>query len=143
MKDTDPILETEINNMPKVDDLIKQQDTDAMKWALAFKRIIIENEFTIDDMKDESYMVGWFANAMMTQYDWIQGQKPNKVSVPNDPEGLQLQCKIECEWDMGFKYIYDNYEEAVRAVEEVDWTEAGYETWQEVEADGLLSIEEL
>lgn len=78
MQDTKPVLTTDVQDMPNVDDLIKHQDTDAMKWALAFKRVIIENGFDMDTMKDESYMVGWFANAMMTQHDWAHN---NKVTI--------------------------------------------------------------
>ena len=69
MKDTNPVLIKDISLMPNVDDLIKQQNTDGMKWALALKRCIIENDFTIADIKDESYMVGWFANAICIAQD--------------------------------------------------------------------------
>lgn len=57
--------------------------------------------------------------------------------------------KIWCEWDMGFSNVSDYYtvvetkEEAIKILEEADWDMVGFNTWQEVEDEGLLSIEEM
>jgi hypothetical protein len=40
--------------------------TDAMVWAKEFCRILRENDIRLEDI-DEGWMVGWFANAMVTQ----------------------------------------------------------------------------
>lgn len=59
--------------------------------------------------------------------------------------------KVWCEWDMWFecKMRIDDYttmhetrEDAITALEKADWSTVDYNNWQEVEADGLLSIEE-
>lgn len=77
-------IEQDIGNMSDVEDLIKQQDTDAMKWALAFKKCIIENEFTMGDMKDENYMVSWFANAIEVTLDSLQNVTNAKLDSKID-----------------------------------------------------------
>ena len=57
--------------------------------------------------------------------------------------------KVWCEWNMGFSNIDDNTsvfqtrEEAIRVLDNVDWSEVEYNSWQEVQEDGLLSIEEV
>ena len=58
--------------------------------------------------------------------------------------------KIWCEWDMGFSRAINNYDsvyntmkEALADLETRDWEMVGYNTWQEVEEDRLLYIEEL
>lgn len=58
--------------------------------------------------------------------------------------------KIWCEWDMGFSgaindydSVYETMEEALADLETIDWKMVDYNTWQEVEEDGLLDIEEL
>ncbi len=58
--------------------------------------------------------------------------------------------KIWCEWDMGFsgaindyESAYDTMEDAIKALDSRKWSIVGYNTWQEVEADGLLSVEEI
>lgn len=79
MGDIELELEEDLSKMPAVEDLVGSLDTDAMKWALAFKRVIIENNFTIEDMKDEGYMVSWFASALMTQHDWCHNEGKGKV----------------------------------------------------------------
>lgn len=53
----------------KPEELIKTHNTDAMEWAKSFKETILENNFDLETIIDESYMVGWFANAIMTMYD--------------------------------------------------------------------------
>ena len=39
--------------------------------------------------------------------------------------------------------VYNTMKEALADLETRDWEMVGYNTWQEVEEDGLLSIEEL
>ena len=60
--------------------------------------------------------------------------------------------KIWCEWDMGFSNIdgrnysvFENKEKAIKTLEKVDWAFTGdnYESWEEVEQDGLLNITEI
>lgn len=58
--------------------------------------------------------------------------------------------KIWCGWDMGVSRAINNYDsvyntmkEALADLETRDWEMVGYNTWQEVEEDGLLYIEEL
>ena len=58
--------------------------------------------------------------------------------------------KVWCEWDMGFNgYIIDDYttiynskEEAIEDISKVKWKMVGFDSWEEVEAQGLLDIEE-
>lgn len=45
--------------------------TDAAKWAAAFRQIAIKLGYS--DM-DEGWLIGWFANAIMRQYDELQWQ---------------------------------------------------------------------
>ena len=58
--------------------------------------------------------------------------------------------KIWCEWDMGFSgaindydSVYGTMEEALADLETRNWKMVDYNTWQEVEEDGLLSIERI
>lgn len=58
--------------------------------------------------------------------------------------------KVWCEWDMYLPNTFGNYytifeskELAIEHLEKVDWTCVGYNTWQEVEEDGLLDITNL
>lgn len=59
------------------------------------------------------------------------------------------KVKVWCEWDMGFSNIddnnsvFDSREEAIEILEQVNWKQIGCENWQEVESDGLLTIEEI
>lgn len=70
------------------------------------------------------------------------------VSRLKKDKGLKM-VKVWCEWDMGFSNITDNYsvfetrEDAIKALEGADWESVDYKNWQEVEEDGLLSIDEL
>ena len=58
--------------------------------------------------------------------------------------------KVWCEWDMGFNgYVVDDYntiynskEEAIEDISKVNWKMVGFDSWEEVEAQGLLNIEE-
>lgn len=57
---------------------------------------------------------------------------------------------VWCEWDMGFSNIdgeyysvFENMEKAIETLENVDWKMVGYDTWQDVDADGLLDIQEI
>ena len=58
--------------------------------------------------------------------------------------------KVWCEWDMGFNgYVVDDYttiynskEEAIEDISKVKWKMVGFDSWEEVEAQGLLDIEE-
>ena len=49
--------------------LIGELNTDAMEWAKSFKKVVQDNNFTLEEVIDESYMVVWFANVIMCQYD--------------------------------------------------------------------------
>ena len=58
--------------------------------------------------------------------------------------------KVWCEWDTGFSgaindydSVYETMEEAIAELETRDWKMVGYNTWQEVEEDGLLDITNL
>ena len=58
--------------------------------------------------------------------------------------------KIWCEWDMGFsgaindyESVYDTMEDAIKDLESRKWSMVDYNTWQEVEEDGLLNVEEI
>lgn len=57
--------------------------------------------------------------------------------------------KVWCEWDMGFSNIddyysvFENMEKVIETLENVDWKMVGYDTWQDVDADGLLGIQEI
>lgn len=58
--------------------------------------------------------------------------------------------KVWCEWDMGFNgyvvddynTIYDTKEEAIVDISKANWKMVGFNSWEEVEAQGLLNIEE-
>jgi hypothetical protein len=52
-------------------DLIKNQDTDAYKWATAFVQTIEEHKIVID----QGLMIGWFANAIMCMHDKLYNTK--------------------------------------------------------------------
>lgn len=57
-------------------------------------------------------------------------------------------CTIWCEWDMGWNYgdsdgIYKSIEDAHTHLESINWQDVGYDTWQDVEEDGLLNISTL
>ena len=58
--------------------------------------------------------------------------------------------KIWCEWDMEFSgaindydSVYGTMKEALADLETINWKMVEYNNWQEVEEDGLLSIEEI
>ncbi len=46
----------------------------AMDWAKFF--VELTRDMDCDVFRDEGYMVGWFANAMMAMHDHIKGTKP-------------------------------------------------------------------
>jgi hypothetical protein len=48
---------------------------DARDWAEAFCKVCTEKGF--DPVKDEDWVMGWFANALMRGYD--QGRAENEV----------------------------------------------------------------
>ena len=48
---------------------------DAMAWAKFFVKTIKQNNLTMDDILDEGYMVGWFANAMMAMHDSLKDKE--------------------------------------------------------------------
>jgi hypothetical protein len=56
--------------------------------------------------------------------------------------------KVWCEWDMGFSNIdgdyysvFENMEKAIETLENANWKYVEYSSWEEVEQDGLLTIE--
>ena len=56
--------------------------------------------------------------------------------------------KVWCEWDMGFSNIdgdyysvFENMEKAIETLENANWKDVEYSSWEEVEQDGLLTIE--
>lgn len=57
--------------------------------------------------------------------------------------------KVWCEWDMGFNgyvvdsynTIYDTKEEAIADISKANWKMVGFDSWEKVEAEGLLNIE--
>lgn len=58
--------------------------------------------------------------------------------------------KIWCEWDMGFsgaindyESVYATMEDAIKSLESRNWKMVGYNSWEEVESDGLLCVEEI
>jgi hypothetical protein len=52
-------------------ELVKNQDTNAYKWALAFVQTIEEHKIVID----QSTMISWFANAIMCMHDKLYNTK--------------------------------------------------------------------
>ena len=52
-------------------DLIKELDTDAMKWAEAFMGRIAQGHFTRNDIEADM-LVGWFASAIETAKDRVR-----------------------------------------------------------------------
>lgn len=62
-------------------DLVKNQDTDASKWAKAFLETFNPNNFRT--FPDEADMIGWFANAIMTAHD----KQANKYEALLKEEG--------------------------------------------------------
>jgi len=52
-------------------DMSIHNNPDAMAWAKFF--IEKTKDMDRDSFRDEEYMVGWFANAMMAMYDHIMG----------------------------------------------------------------------
>jgi len=48
------------------------ETTDAQVWAKEFIRIKNENNWTLEDI-DESFMLSWFANAIVTAQDSQSG----------------------------------------------------------------------
>ena len=54
-------------------DMSIHTNPDAMAWAKLFIRKT-EN-MDRDAFRDEGYMVGWFANALMAMHDHLTGQK--------------------------------------------------------------------
>ena len=48
-------------------ELVKTQSRDAMKWAESFSSTC--EEYTKDEILDEGYMAGWFANSMTVMYN--------------------------------------------------------------------------
>lgn len=70
-------------------ELVKTQSRDSMKWAESFSGVC--EEFTKDEILDEGYMVGWFANSMMAMYDSLHN---NEIKLLTDKisklKGLML-----------------------------------------------------
>jgi len=54
-------------------DMSIHTNPDAMAWAKFF--VETTKNMDRDAFRDESYMVGWFANAMMTMHDYVTGTK--------------------------------------------------------------------
>ena len=42
-----------------------------------------------------------------------------------------------------YESIYDTMEEAIEDLESRDWKMVGYSSWEEVDSDGLLYVEEI
>jgi len=51
--------------------------------------------------------------------------------------------QIDCEWDMGFADAYKTREKAQKAIDEMDWESMVGYTLEEVQADGMVSINEI
>lgn len=66
-------------------DLVKEQNTDAQKWAKAFMDTKEKNNFVID----EALMIGWFANAIMTMNDKLKNEEKDLISSMNDVMKVQ------------------------------------------------------
>lgn len=54
--------------------------------------------------------------------------------------------KTWCEWDFGWNFneysgVYKSLEDVHTHLESIIWQDVGYDTWQDVEEDGLLTIE--
>lgn len=54
-------------------DLSIHQNPDAAAWAKFF--IETTKDMDIDSIRDEAYMIGWFANGMMAMHDHLMGIK--------------------------------------------------------------------
>lgn len=50
---------------------------------------------------------------------------------------------IWCEWDMGFADAYSTEEKAQQAIDEMDWEGMCDYTLEEVQKDGMVSINEV
>lgn len=57
-------------------DLLKTQDTDAMKWSISFNQTAIELGY---QPMDEGWLVAWFANAMCVQMDSTSNKKNEEI----------------------------------------------------------------
>ena len=55
-------------------DMNIHHNPDAMVWAKFF--VETTKDMDRDAFRDEGYMVGWFANAMMAMHDHIKGIRP-------------------------------------------------------------------
>lgn len=67
-------------------DLLKNQDTDAMKWAQAFMDTAEKQGWTLPPEVDVMLMLAWFANAMMTQHDYTYWKKIKPLEVELEKE---------------------------------------------------------
>lgn len=54
-------------------DMSIHNNPDAMAWAKFF--VERTKDMNRDSFRDEEYMVGWFANAMMAMHDHVKGIK--------------------------------------------------------------------
>jgi hypothetical protein len=54
-------------------DMSIHTNPDAMAWAKFF--VETTKNMDRDTFRDESYMVAWFANAMMAMHDYVTGTK--------------------------------------------------------------------
>lgn len=58
-------------------DMSIHANPDAQAWAKFF--IETTRDMDRDAFRDESYMIGWFANAMMAMHDHITGQRVTDI----------------------------------------------------------------
>jgi len=64
-------------NMIDPVDLVKQQITDGHLWAKSFMDTLNAGHFTKDDI-DESLMIAWFCNAIVTAQDKCYHEQTKK-----------------------------------------------------------------
>ena len=64
-----------MENKINAEDLVKNQDIDASRWAAAFMQIFGSDLRQID----EGLMISWFANSIMVTHDKISNEKDAAV----------------------------------------------------------------
>ena len=62
-------------------DLVKTQSRDAVKWAKSFTETC--KDFTKEEILDESYLIVWFANAMMAMHDSLYNNEFKSTTDQN------------------------------------------------------------
>jgi len=106
-------------------DLVKNQDTDARKWAISFVQTVEENN--LKDSIDVDLMTTWFACAIMSQYDNLHNTKIKELRAENTRLSNQLACSVDGELVYAKEYVLkDSLKTACKHLDtyEKSWAEA-------------------